>query len=313
MKRTRWPMGAILALAGTLVLAAPGAWAAEAPSADEAAKIEAAAPDKPRARPRKPRRLLVFSVSPGYWHTAIPYGKKAAEVLGAKTGAFETVVSDDLANFEPEQLKTFDAVLFNNTNEEIFLPPDFEKLPADEKAKAAERDAALKKSFAAWLAGGKGLAVLHAGVASFRQWPEFGEIIGARFDNHPWGAGSTVTLKVDEPDHPVARAFGPGPFEVTDEIYQVTDPYSRDRVRVLLSIDTARTNMKVDGIHRKDGDFAMAWVKPYGKGRVFYSALGHQHELFWNPKVLQHYLDGIQFALGDLEADATPRAKSLSG
>jgi hypothetical protein len=62
-------------------------------------------------------------------------------------------------------------------------------------------------------------------------------------------------------------------------------------------------------IHRTDGDFAMTWIKPYGKGRVFYCALGHQHELFWNPIVLQHYLDGFQFAMGDLEADATPSAR----
>jgi type 1 glutamine amidotransferase len=77
-------------------------------------------------------------------------------------------------------------------------------------------------------------------------------------------------------------------------------------------VDPARSQITPEQkklIHRADMDFAMTWVKTYGKGRVFYCALGHQHELFWNPVVLQHYLDGIQFALGDLKADPTPSVK----
>jgi type 1 glutamine amidotransferase len=291
--------------------AAPAAAQGKEPSADEVQKITAAAAQvQPQVKPEKPRKLLVFSVAYGFWHTAIPYGKKAVEVLGAKTGAFEATVSDDLANFEPEKLKEFDAVFFNNTNEEIFLPADFGKLAGDAKEQAVKRDANLKKSLAAFIASGKGLAAIHAAVNSFRQWPEFGEILGARFDNHPWGAGSTVTLKIDDPTHPVARAFKGRPFTVTDEIYQVKDPYSRQVLRVLVSIDAAKTNMKVQGINRKDGDFGMTWVKSYGQGRVFYNALGHEHNLFWNPTVLQHFLDGIQFALGDLKGDTTPSAKT---
>ena len=303
----------ILLAAAVLAAAALAARAAEpgAPSAEEVKKIaDAVGQIQPAAKPEKPRRVLVYSVSWGYWHDAIPYGKEAARAMAAKTGAFEAVVSDDPAQFEPDRLREFDAVFFNNTNNEIFLPENFDKLPPDAKEKAARRDEALRKSFAEWLASGKGLAVIHAGVASFRQWPEYGEIIGARFDNHPWVAGSEVALKVDEPGHPLARAFKQPGFRIKDEIYQGTDPYSRERLRVLLSIDTAGTRMTVGGVHRKDGDFAMTWIKTYGKGRVFYNALGHMHELFWNPMVLQHWLDGLQFALGDLKADATPSAKA---
>ncbi|MEA3365531.1 MAG: HEAT repeat domain-containing protein, partial [Candidatus Hydrogenedentes bacterium] len=64
-----------------------------------------------------------------------------------------------------------------------------------------------------------------------------------------------------------------------------------------------------DGIRRDDDDFAVSWVRTYGEGRVFYCSLGHRHEIFWNPAILQHYLDGIQFALGDLAADTTPSAQ----
>ncbi len=61
--------------------------------------------------------------------------------------------------------------------------------------------------------------------------------------------------------------------------------------------------------NRPDDDFAISWIHQYGHGRVFYCALGHWHQSFWNPAVLQHWLAGLQFALGDLDADATPSAK----
>lgn len=286
--------------------------ASKTPSAQEIGKIIAAIPDRPTAKPTKPFKLLVFSRAWGYKHSAISYGKKALEIMGRKTGAFEAVLSDNLAMFEPQNLKQFDTILFNNTNNEIFLPEKFDQLPPKEQSKARKRDEALKKSLVDFIAGGKGLVAIHAGVASFRKWPEYGNIVGARFDNHPWNAGSTVTLKVDDPNHPVAQAFKRPCFEVTDEIYQFQAPYSRDNLRVLLSIDTSKTYITLDRIkqiHRQDNDFAISWVKSYGKGRVFYCALGHQHELFWNPVFLQHFLDGIQFALGDLKGDTIPSAK----
>ena len=283
------------------------------PTSDEIAKIRAALPDRPRVRPAKPRRLLVFSRSWGYKHSAIPYGAKAIEVMADKTGAFDAVIAQDDGPFEPQNLRQFDGIVFNNTNNEIFLPEDVDKLSAQDQIEARRRDEILKKSLVDFLRAGGGLAVLHAGVASFRQWPEFGNIIGARFDNHPWGAGSTVMLRVEEPGHPLMAAFKEPYFLVTDELYQVKAPYSRENVRVLLSIDTSRTRITPEqkkAIHREDMDFPMTWVKAYGRGRVFYCALGHEHELFWNPIVLQHYLDGLQFVLGDLEGDTTPRARA---
>jgi len=283
------------------------------PSAGEIAKMQAAMPEKPRVSPARPRKLLVFSRSWGYQHSARPYGAKAIEIMARKTGAFEAVLAEaDDSLFEPANLKQFDAVVLNNTNEEIFLPEDFSKLPPEEQTTPRRRDEMLKQSFADFVQKGGGLAVIHAGVASFRDWPEFGDIVGARFDNHPWVAGTTVVLRVEEPDHPLTAAFKEPCFIVTDEIYQVTEPYSRDHLRVLVSIDPVRSRITPEqrtAIHRQDMDFAMTWVKDYGKGRVFYCALGHQHELFWNPIVLKHYLDGIQFVLGDLKADATPSAK----
>lgn len=302
-----------LVVAAMLSMAIPLPAQDPVPSAVEIAKMGAAMPAKARVAAEKPRKLLVFSRSWGYQHTARPYGAKAFEIMGRRTGAFEAVVSDDDSLFEPEKIEEFDAVALNNTNEEIFLPEEFAKLSQDEQAKARRRDEMLKKSLADFVRNGGGLAVIHAGVASFAGWPEFGDILGARFDNHPWGAGSTVVLRIEEPDHPLTAAFREPYFIVTDEIYQVTGPYSRENLRVLISVDPSRTRITPEQkelIHRRDMDFAMTWIKSYGRGRVFYCALGHQHELFWNPIVLQHYLDGMQFVLGDLKADTTPSAKT---
>ena len=282
----------------------------KAPSEEELKRITEAMPTKTVAVPSKPvPKLLVFSLSWGYKHSSIPYGKKTVEIMAAKTKAFELVISDDLTNFEPQNIGKFGAIFFLNTNNEIFLPEDLSGLSSEEKARAIEYDKLLKKSLTDYLASGGGLAVLHSGIATFRKWPEYSNIIGVGFDNHPWYSGSTVTLKVDEPNHRLAQAFKGPNFVVADETYQCKAPYSRDNLRVLLSIDTEKTNMNVEGIHRKDNDFAISWVKSYGEGRVFCFLLGHDHDLFWNPTFLQHLLDGLQFALGDLKADTTPSNK----
>ena len=100
------------------------------PSAAEIAKMQAAAPEKARVSPAKPHKLLVFSRSWGYKHTARPFGAKAIEIMGQKTGAFEAVLTEEDALFEPQSLKQFDGVVLNNTNEEIFLPEEFREAAA---------------------------------------------------------------------------------------------------------------------------------------------------------------------------------------
>ena len=283
----------LLAIAA-LVSPATGA---RAISPEELKKIEAAVPAKATAKPSAPRKLLVFSRGKGNVHTAIPYGAKALELMGKKTGAFEAVHSVDPAVFKPDSLKRFDAICFNNSNRMDFF-----------------KDPALAKSVIDFVKGGKGVVGIHSATTNFSarwalEWPEGAEMLGGIFNGHPWH--EKVTIKVDEPDHPLNAAFKGEPFEITDEIYQFTGPYSRKKLRVLLSLDLTRT--KVTAGHRKrmkrtDNDYAVSWVRKFGAGRVFYCSLGHEHSVFWNPAVLKHYLDGIQFALGDLRADATPSA-----
>jgi len=276
---------------------------------EEYEKILAAAPAEPRVAPREPRRLLVYSRCFGFVHTSIPHGKVVFALMGEKSGAWEAELREDLEVFEQENLSRFDAILLNNTNNELFLPANHAELEGAEKAAAEATDARLKQNLLEFVAGGKGMAVIHAGVASFRKWPEFGELMGARFQNHPWSSGSTVVLDLEDPEHPVSAALRDGALpEITDEIYQLAPPFSRDDSRVLLSVDLAKTKVtpKQEATFLEARDFPMSYVRAYGKGRVFYNAFGHQHELFWNPVVLQHWMDGVQFVLGDLPGDTTP-------
>jgi hypothetical protein len=262
-------------------------------------RITEAAPARATVRPKRKRKLLVFNLCRGFRHKSIPWGAKMLEIIGRKSGAFEVVESKDPAVFEAESLRQFDAVCMNNTTRELF-------------DKAGNQDE-LKRNLLEFVRGGKGIVGIHAATDSFYKWPEYGEMMGGYFWGHPWRAGDTVTIKLDEPDHPLNAAFGGRSFEVKEEIYQIKDPYSRENLRVLLSLDTEKTDMKKGGIKRKDGDFAVSWIRDYGKGRVFYCSLGHNNHIFWTPAILQHYLDGIQYAMGDLEADARPSASAGKG
>ena len=272
------------------IMIAGSAWAA--PTEEEVKNITDAMPTSATAKPEKPRKILVFSRCEGFYHGCIPAASKTFEIMGQKTGAFETVVSDDMAMFDPEKLNRFDAVLFNNTTGLKFEDPQYRKALMD------------------FVRGGKGVIGIHAATDNFPDWPEAAEMMGGLFDGHPWGAGGTWAVKIDDPGHPIDKAFGGEGFLIRDEIYQLKGPYSRDTLRVLLSLDMSKEcNLKVQGMHRADNDYAISWVREFGKGRVFYCSLGHNNEIFWNKAVLQHYLDGIQYALGDLKADAVPSSK----
>jgi len=284
-----------------------------------AKQIHQAAPDKPRVKPTKPRRVLIWNTPPhlmpkdphkGY---CIPYGTCAMKTLGEKTGAFEPVVSDDLTMFLPDSLKKFDAVVLNNASGAWITPSDatMARLKAQgaldaDKADKKSAELAFRKSLLDYVKGGGGIVAYHFAIGANGHWPEFHQMLGARYWGHPWH--EEVGVRVEEPDHPLLAAFeGKKTFRLKEEIFQFRDPYSRQKLRVLLSLDTTTTNMTVKWIHRKDNDFALAWVKPYGKGRVFYTAFGHRTEIYWNPALLRFYLAGIQFATGDLAAPTAPR------
>ena len=253
-------------------------------------KIESALPAKATAKPKKPHKILVFWRCEGFFHGGgIAASTKAIALMGEKTGAYTTDVSADYDAFDAANLAKYDAVVLNNTTK-LALP-----------------DEAKKQALLDFVRGGKGLIGIHAATDNFYDWPEAAQMIGGTFNRHPWGAGGTWAFKIDDPDHVLNRAFAGKGFKLKDEIYQFKAPYSREQQRVLLSLDLsdAATAAKKGG--RADKDYAVAWIKKYGNGRVFYCSLGHDANVFQEPVILRFYLDGIQYALGDLAADATPK------
>ena len=253
------------------------------PSAEALAKIRAAAPKQATAKPKSARKMLVLSYQS---HNAGRFaGEKALEIMAKQTGAYEMEIVSDKAALAaavmPENLNKYDAVCVNNSTG---------------GAGKANNGKTLVENLSDYVAGGGGLVGIHSATDN-----KFGEVFGGFFSGHPWS--ETVGVKIDDPDHTLCKVFDGQGFMVDDEIYQFTRIYSRDKLRVLLSLDMAKTK---DKGKRADKDNAVAWVKQHGKGRVFYCSLGHKPQIFQDPKLLRFYLDGIQFALGDIQADMTP-------
>jgi len=295
-------LGSAAAAGGMLAMPWPMHNTAEAQVIDEhRRRIEAAIPSKAFAAPGKNRKLLIFDLNVGYGgHSSIPTANLAFTLMGRKTGAFETVISKDPSVFRPDNLKQFDAVFLNNTVGNLF------------------EDTGLRQSLLEFVYGGGGLMGVHGTTVAFTQWPgaiedwpEFGIMLGARGANH-YDSDEHVFIKLDDPDHPVNQPFGGKDFEYRDEFFRVHGPYSRDRLRVLFSIDTYKTKFEGQprgNCIREDNDYALAWVRQYGRGRVFYCTIAHNPYVFWDPKMLEFYLAAAQFAVGDLQAPTIPSAK----
>jgi len=270
-------------------------------------RVRAAAPQSARVTPSSPRTILVFNLHVSHGeirsgHPSIPLANYAIKYLSETTGAFHPHFSSDPSYFEKENLEQFDAIVFNNT------------------AGMLTEDETLQSNILDFVYAGGGFLGTHAAGATFCQYPvydlfpEYGEMLGG-FENggHPWKPHDTINLKMDDPTHPANLAFDGENFELSDEVFQFAEPYSRNRVRVLNSIDAARTDMnpkrRMLPERMADQDFAISWVKRYGRGRVFYTSIGHNDHLYWNPPILQQLLDALQFATGDLKGPTIPSAK----
>lgn len=310
-----------IALALLAACVSAGAWglmarvscAADRPlKEDEQKKIEAALPTEAAAKPQKPRKVLVFTLATGFVHSSIPVGAHTFELMGKKLGTWDTVISSDKEMMAPDKLKEFDAIIMESTTGELFgykNGGDLKKAPADEKA----HNDMLRKSLIDFVKGGKGLVGIHAASDCSYDWPEYGEMIGGFFNGHPF---HHVTYKIDDPASPITAGFPKDhPFVIDDETYTFKkEPYSRGKLHILTSIDVSKMSDAERAKENRpyDHDYALSWIHTFGQGRVFYCAHGHGEAVYWNPTILKEYLAGIQYALGDLEADATPSAAARS-
>lgn len=219
-------------------------------------------------------------------------------------------MSEDISLFEKDKIQQFDAICLMNITQNIFVPfpEELTEMNDEQKAAAKERELRLKENLMTFIKEGGGFVGIHAATDAFYEWPEYGEMINAYFDGHPWGAHNQVSISVEpgQENHPLTKMFDGKPLEIREEIYQFKAPYDSSKVHMLLRLNPEKSQMD-DGIkkaiRRSDNDFGVAWARHWGKGRIFYSSLGHNHEIFWHPQILKHFLAGTQWAIGDLKAD----------
>jgi len=254
---------------------------------EDVERIRAAVPRQASVKPSKKHKVLVLSYqSHGPGREA---GEKALEIMAEQTGALSLEFVRDAKELPsvmvPEYLKKYDAVLVNNSTG---------------GRGNADNGKTLVENLDDYVKAGGNLIGIHAATDN-----AFGAVFGGFFSGHPWSG--KVAVKLDDPEHPLCKAFGGQGFWTSDEIYQFNKGvYTRDKLRVLLSLDMDKVKKRGG---REDNDNAIAWIKQHGKGRVFYCSLGHNPRAFHDPKIVRFLLDGIQYALGDIKADATPSAK----
>ena len=259
----------------------------------------------PHAKQIYLKHVLVISQTKGFEHNSISPAMAAIYNMGKESGLWDTMLRTDTELLTKKELKNnaknlnyFDVVIFASTTGEL------------------DMDASQKQDLISFVKeDGKGFVGIHAALDTNYNWPEYGEMIGGWFDQHPWFTFNAPIIN-EAPDFPAVRHF-PKAFVKYDEIYQPKS-WSRSNVNVLLSLDASKLNYANNPrIHRTDHDFAVAWSKLYGKGRVFYSTLGHTEEAWDDPDIRKMYFEAIKWTLGMTEGStishpAPPAASAAS-
>lgn len=292
------------------------------PSSEWVANIMELAPGGPTVAPKRKREVLLFDLFTGFDHKVIPHANAAIRAIAEKTGAFSVTPSADIEMFGPRNIGRFDGVILNNCcsqgpGRNIFLDvlrgaiKDPRNAAMGERYKGLGEDernaraAALEKGLIDHIASGKGLIVVHGGIVMQNDSRAFGEMVGGSFDYHPKAQEFSV-CPVDG-SHPLLKAFGGEPFTHTDEPYLFKGAYAKKDFRPLLMMRAADIQGKREGAP-VDDTLYVSWIKRFGKGRVFFVSPSHFPESYQSRAMLRFYLDGIQYALGDLDCDDAPLA-----
>ena len=259
------------------------------------AEIDAAIPRQAPAKPGRPRKLLVTDIQMYSGHSTIPHGNYMIELMAKYTGAFVPTFSNDQEMLKYPKIKEFDAVFFNNVCGMVHNDPE------------------VRESLLRYIREGGGLGGNHAVTYANLNWPEFADMMGGWAGQH---RVEEQVLKIDDPHSPLMKPFGSEPFTHTDEFYIFPpySPYSREKQHVLMSIDVEKSDRGFGGRFselstRPDQDYGVAWVKGYGKGRTYFTPLGHTTIMYTDKRWTGHLLAAIQYLVGDLPTDETPSSK----
>jgi uncharacterized protein len=253
-----------------------------------------------QTKPSGMKHILVISETKGFEHDSIPDAMANIWKMGHDTKLWETTLRTDTELITKKEIKDrnvknlsyFDALVFASTTGEL------------------DMDDSQKQDMMSFIKDdGKGFVGVHAALDTYYKWPEYGEMIGGWFDEHPWTTFNAPII-VEDPTFPAVRHF-PSAFVKRDEIYQAK-AWSRDKVNVLLSLDSTKLDYNNPRVHRQDHDFAVAWSKMYGKGRVFYSTLGHTKEAWDDPDIQKMYFEAIKWSLGMTEGSTASHSRPKS-
>jgi uncharacterized protein len=203
------------------------------------------------------QHVLYFTRSAGYRHQVIPLSQQIMQQLGKNSGAFDLTQTEDVSVFTTENLGHYAAVIFYTSGE----------LPMSRAEKAALLD---------FVRSGGGFLGVHSASDTFYSWPDYLELVGGYFNNHPWH--QAVTIEVVDPRNPLVAFLG-NSFQIEDEIYQISD-FDYRSSQVLLRLDQSSVDLSKPGVHQRFYGWPLAWTRRYGQGRVFYTALGHE-EAVW--------------------------------
>lgn len=271
-------------------------------------KIQSLAPEKPTFESTGEKRILIFSLHTGFEHWVIPHTEEMLRIVGQKSGIFEMVGSKDITAFEAKNLKNYDAIILNNTCSK----PDNRNLFWDKLREESEADSALlmkqaiqlEKNLIDFVAKGGGLMVLHGGITTQNSSVEFGKLVGGSFDYHPPQQNFRVYLH--DPKHPLVQAFPKDGFEHIDEPYFYKNAYEDRDFKPLLYFKNQEIKQQRNGQADPGEITYVAWIRSEGKGKVLYASPSHNAQSFENPDLLQFYLDGMQYVVGDVTCDETP-------
>ena len=239
------------------------------------------------AQEKKKYKMLFITQSKGFKHGSVDRKKDAplapSEIsvtdIGKTSELFEVECTQDAAVLTPEKLKELDAVMFYTTGGLPISPENF-------------------TAFEEWLKSGKAMIGVHSSTDTFGNFKPYFSLINGTFDGHPWGSGENCTMTVHETSHVVAKPWTPE-FHIKDEIYQYRN-YDPKSVRVIYSLNMAKCKTKAP-YH-----VPVCWVREFGKGRLFYTNLGHNEGTWTTPQFKEHLLTGIRWALKLEEGPAEP-------
>ena len=233
----------------------------------------------------EPKKVLFLTHSAGYRHGVVTRPKDGGLSLAerqltkaAALAGFDVVCTQNCEDVTAESLKQYAAVVFYTTGE-------------------------LRLSGQAvldYVRRGGAFVGIHPATDTFYKFAGYGRMVGAYFNGHPWH--QEVTIRREDKLHAATKHL-PDAFELKDEIYQFRD-WDRSALHVLLSLDVESVDTKKSGVRRTDNDFALAWCKRYGRGRVFYTALGHRAEVWKDERFLKHVVGGLEWAATGPVADA---------